>query len=70
MVIGKQLISCVFKNLDSKMLVVVGIFHVFKKIVWQDHVLNKSGSRAFNQKQISGSKKRKAAGIMSTRSHG
>ena len=44
MVIGKQLISCVFKNLDSKMLVVVGIFHVFKKIVWQDHVPNKTGS--------------------------
>ena len=26
------------------MLVVVGIFHVFKKIVWQDHVPNKTGS--------------------------
>ncbi len=28
----------------AKMLVVVGNFHVFKKIVWQDHVPNKTGS--------------------------
>ena len=35
----------IFKNNPTaKMLVVVGNFHVFKKIVWQDHVPNKAGS--------------------------
>jgi hypothetical protein len=29
---------------SAKMLVVVGNFHVFKKVVWQDHVPNKTGS--------------------------
>jgi len=35
----------VFKNYRSaKMLVVTGNFHVFKRMVWQDHVPNKTGS--------------------------
>ena len=40
-----QTIADVYKEYPTaKMLVVVGIFHVFKKIVWQDHVPNKTGS--------------------------
>ena len=40
-----QRIAKVFKNNSTaKMLVVVGNFHVFKKVVWQDHVPNKTGS--------------------------
>lgn len=38
-----QTIANVFSgNPDTKMLLVVGIFHVFKRIEWQDHVPNKN----------------------------
>ena len=42
--INNILISLVFSDLIGKFIAVVGNFHVFKKIAWQDHVPNKTGS--------------------------